>query len=75
MISNKILLMCCQPCLWEPTWFDQEVWAHVLQAVLPQQRQGDWLHQGQYLMVMISKNKLIGWALLTSSSYGLDQIF
>uniref|UniRef100_A0A0D9V489 Uncharacterized protein n=1 Tax=Leersia perrieri TaxID=77586 RepID=A0A0D9V489_9ORYZ len=29
----------------EPSWADQEVRAHVLQAVLPQQRQGHWLHQ------------------------------
>ena len=35
-----------QPGLCEPSWSDQEVWAHVLQAVLPQQRQGHWLHQG-----------------------------
>uniref|UniRef100_A0A0D3HP81 Uncharacterized protein n=1 Tax=Oryza barthii TaxID=65489 RepID=A0A0D3HP81_9ORYZ len=33
------------PGLREPSWADQEVWAHVLQAVLPQQRQGYWLHQ------------------------------
>ncbi|RDY10959.1 hypothetical protein CR513_04451, partial [Mucuna pruriens] len=23
------------PCVWESTWFDQEVWPYVLQAVLP----------------------------------------
>jgi len=35
-----------QPGLCEPSWSDQEVWPHVLQAVLPQQRQGHRLHQG-----------------------------
>jgi len=35
-----------QPGLCESSWSDQEVRAHVLQAVLPQQRQGHWLHQG-----------------------------
>ncbi|AQK78664.1 40S ribosomal protein S29, partial [Zea mays] len=33
------------PCLCEPSWTDQEVRADVLQAVLPQQCQGHWLHQ------------------------------
>jgi hypothetical protein len=35
-----------QPGLREPSRSDQEVRAHVLQAVLPQQRQGHWFHQG-----------------------------
>ncbi|KAM1013067.1 hypothetical protein TB2_043072 [Malus domestica] len=33
------------PSVWKPSWVDPEVRADVLQAVLPQQRQGDWLHQ------------------------------
>ncbi|KAM1133853.1 hypothetical protein ACFX19_043762 [Malus domestica] len=33
------------PSVWKPSWVDPEVRAHVLQAVLPQQRQGDWFHQ------------------------------
>ncbi|CAN6338422.1 unnamed protein product, partial [Urochloa humidicola] len=33
------------PGLRQPSWTDQEVRADVLQAVLPQQRQGHWLHQ------------------------------
>ena len=33
------------PGLWKLPWTDQEVWADVLQAVFPQQRQGHWLHQ------------------------------
>jgi len=36
-----------QPGVRQPTWIDPEVWAHVLQAVFPQQRQGDWLYQGK----------------------------
>jgi hypothetical protein len=43
--SNSKLVHFWQPGLREPSWADQEVWAHVLQAVLPQQRQGYWLHQ------------------------------
>ncbi|KAF4364393.1 hypothetical protein F8388_006970, partial [Cannabis sativa] len=39
------------PCVWKPPWFDQEVWSHVLQTVLPQQRQGDWLHQDQSSLI------------------------
>ena len=35
-----------QPGLRQPSWTDQEVRADVLQAVLPQQRQGHRLHQG-----------------------------
>ncbi|KAH1267857.1 hypothetical protein GmHk_01G002971 [Glycine max] len=38
-----------QPCVWESSWIDQEIWAYVLQAVLPKQCQGNWLHQGKYL--------------------------
>jgi hypothetical protein len=37
---------CFQPCLRQLAWPDPEVRADVLQAVLPQQRQGHWLHQG-----------------------------
>uniref|UniRef100_A0A453K3J4 Uncharacterized protein n=1 Tax=Aegilops tauschii subsp. strangulata TaxID=200361 RepID=A0A453K3J4_AEGTS len=37
------------PGLWELPWTDQEVWADVLQAVFPQQRQGHWLHQASVL--------------------------
>ncbi|TQE10756.1 hypothetical protein C1H46_003659 [Malus baccata] len=33
------------PSVWKPSWVDPEVCADVLQAVLPQQCQGDWLHQ------------------------------
>ncbi|KHN30432.1 hypothetical protein glysoja_033170 [Glycine soja] len=33
------------PCVWESSWIDQEIWAYVLQAVLPKQCQGNWLHQ------------------------------
>ncbi|RXH72851.1 hypothetical protein DVH24_012535 [Malus domestica] len=35
------------PSVWKPSWVDPEVCADVLQAVLPQQCQGDWLHQGR----------------------------
>ncbi|CAN6721698.1 unnamed protein product [Malus baccata var. baccata] len=35
------------PSVWKPSWVDPEVRPDVLQAVLPQQRQGDWLHQDQ----------------------------
>ncbi|KAM2544236.1 hypothetical protein TB1_015948 [Malus domestica] len=35
------------PSVWKPSWIDPEVCADVLQAVLPQQCQGDWLHQGR----------------------------
>ncbi|EAZ20624.1 hypothetical protein OsJ_36239 [Oryza sativa Japonica Group] len=35
----------CSPGVREPSWTDQEVRAHVLQTVLPQQRQGHRLHQ------------------------------
>jgi hypothetical protein len=35
-----------QPCLRQLAWPDPEVRADVLQAVLPQQRQGNRLHQG-----------------------------
>ena len=48
-----------QPGLCEPSWSDQEVWAHVLQAVLPQQRQGHWLHQGIHGCAVESLLRLI----------------
>jgi hypothetical protein len=35
-----------QPCLRQLAWPDPEVRADVLQAELPQQRQGNRLHQG-----------------------------
>ncbi|GMH16587.1 hypothetical protein Nepgr_018428 [Nepenthes gracilis] len=38
-------LTCSQPCLWESSWIDQKVWAYVLQAVFPQQCQGNWIYQ------------------------------
>ena len=43
-----------QPCVWESSWIDQEIWAYVLQAVLPKQCQGNWLHQGKYLDPLVS---------------------
>ncbi|KAF4382359.1 hypothetical protein G4B88_011311 [Cannabis sativa] len=48
---NFFVLIQIQPCVWKPPWFDQEVWSHVLQTVLPQQRQGDWLHQDQSSLI------------------------
>ncbi|KAJ4701638.1 40S ribosomal protein S29, partial [Melia azedarach] len=33
------------PCLWKSSWDYPEVWTDVLQAVFPQQCQGNWLHQ------------------------------
>ena len=48
-MSANVLIRTCsllQPGLREPSWTDQEVRTDVLQAVLPQQRQGHWLHQG-----------------------------
>ncbi|KAF9683573.1 hypothetical protein SADUNF_Sadunf04G0027800 [Salix dunnii] len=33
------------PSVWKPSWDNQEVWTDVLSAVLPQQCQGNRLHQ------------------------------
>ncbi|KAG6417466.1 hypothetical protein SASPL_119646 [Salvia splendens] len=34
-----------QPCVRKSSWYNQKVWANVLQTVLPQQCKGNWLHQ------------------------------
>jgi hypothetical protein len=65
----KIAYDCCgvaslsQPRVRQPPWPDPEVRAHVLQAVLPQQRQGHRLHQGieWFLpLVSVSQNLCLG---------------
>ncbi|KAL1557908.1 40S ribosomal protein S29 [Salvia divinorum] len=33
------------PRVWKSSWYNQKVWANVLQTVLPQQRKGNRLHQ------------------------------
>lgn len=35
-----------QSCVWKLSWPDQKVWSDVLQTVLSQQCQGNWLYQG-----------------------------
>ena len=48
-IANPSIVM--QPGLRKPPWNHSQVRSHVLQTVLPQQRQGDWLHQGRFFTV------------------------
>lgn len=44
-----LMIMYEQPRLWKSTRYHKEVWIDVLQAVFPQQRQGNWIYQGPYL--------------------------
>jgi len=49
------------PGLRQPSWTDQEVRADVLQAVLPQQRQGHWLHQVPLKSAVGYENAIFGY--------------
>ena len=51
------LYMFLQPCLRESSCYNQKVWSYVLQTMLPQQCQGNWVHQGLFPI-------LLSWPLL-----------
>ncbi|KAG6417468.1 hypothetical protein SASPL_119648 [Salvia splendens] len=43
--SLRSVLDTFDPCVRKSSWYNQKVWANVLQTVLPQQCKGNWLHQ------------------------------